>query len=437
MSNSVNIRRAIQDRIFQRMRPGKAVVILGPRRSGKSHLLKEILSQFKGRYIFLNGEDVAVASLLRRQTFTSYFSLLHDNELVLIDEAQKIPGIGNALKFMVDSFPDVKVIATGSSMFDLDQNVGEPLTGRKTTFHLYPFAQQELNQIQDSVAIQSSLEDRLIFGSYPELLKLNSREDKAEYLQEIVNSYLLKDILALDSIRNSQKIFDLLRLLAFQVGAEVSLEELGKMVGMSKNTVERYFDLLSKCFVIQRVQGFSRNLRKEIVKTSKWYFTDNGIRNTIIANLNPLYLRDDTGALWENYMVTERLKYQANTGMLVNNFFWRTYDQQELDWIEDRGGQLYGYEFKWNANKTPKVPVAWANNYPGALFSVVNPSNYIAWITGDGMTSEEKLYQKNLKRKASSGKRGNISKVAASLSGKRKKAGEKKVPKAAKKRKTK
>lgn len=383
------IRRTVFDQLIRDIQPGKVMVILGPRRSGKSHLLKVYLDQFKNNYLFLNGEDAAVGNVIGTRTFTNYHSLIDDNKLLVIDEAQKIQGIGAALKFMVDSFPKLKIIVTGSSMFDLDQNVGEPLTGRKQTFHLYPFSQMELMQVENAVQIQSNLEDRLIFGSYPELLKLASREQKAEYLKEIVNSYLLRDILALDSIRNSQKIYDLLRLLAFQVGKQVSLQELGNSVGMSKNTVERYFDLLTKCFVIHRVQGFSRNLRKEMTKMAKWYFLDNGIRNTIIANHNPLAFRADVGELWENYLVMERLKFQSGTRMLANNFFWRTHDQQELDWLEDRGGKLYGYEFKWNVNKNPKAPAAWSGTYPDAMYSVINPSNYLQWITGKGMSAEE------------------------------------------------
>lgn len=440
MSDVQSIRRAILDDILNRTIPGKAIVILGPRRAGKSHLLREIVALSKEEYIFLNGEDAAVARLLGDRTYTNYGMLIGQHKLLVIDEAQKIPNIGPSLKFLVDSFPDLKIIATGSSMFDLDQNLGEPLTGRKQTYHLYPFAQMELNQVERAVAIKSNLEDRLIFGSYPELQRMSTREEKAEYLKEIVNSYLLKDILALDSIRNSQKIYDLLRLLALQVGQQVSLAELGNAVGMSKNTVERYFDLLEKCFVIQRVQGFSRNMRKEIVKMSKWYFLDNGIRNTIIANHNPLALRTDTGALWENYLVMERMKYQSIKRMLVHNYFWRTYDQQELDWVEDRGGKLYGFEFKWNENKIAKVPSGWASAYPDAVYSVINPSNYLQWISGDGMSSEEKMLVSDIvkPKKAKTKKKSESKKrTSSSVKAKKKKGSDKVTGADAKKRKKK
>ncbi|MEO5644843.1 MAG: ATP-binding protein [Bacteroidia bacterium] len=382
MDKTQTIKRALFDSLVKKILPGKVVVILGPRRTGKSFLLKQILSVVKEKYLLLNGEDNAVVELLQNRRVSNYKKMLGDVRLLVIDEAQKIPGIGFALKLMVDEIEDLKIIATGSSMFDLDQNIGEPLTGRKNTFYLFPLAQMELDQVENAVDIKNNLEDRLIFGSYPELQKLESREAKAEYLKEIVNSYLLKDILSLDSIRNSTKIHDLLRLLALQVGKEVSLEELGRQTGMSKNTVERYFDLLTKVFVIYRVQGFSRNLRKEIVKMSKWYFYDNGIRNTIIANHNPLHLRADVGELWENYLLSERLKFQSYNNVLVNNYFWRTYARQELDWVEDRGGKLYGYEFKWSENKTPKVPSGWIENYPNADFTVINSGNYLDWITG-------------------------------------------------------
>lgn len=408
MSGDYRIYRTVLDQLINKIRPGKVMLILGPRRAGKSHLLDAYVAQTNDRYIFLNGEDDAVGRLIGTRTFTNYASLIGDNKLLIIDEAQKIQGIGPALKFLVDSFPDLKIIATGSSMFDLDQKLGEPLTGRQMVFNLFPFSQLELSQAENVIDTQANLESRLIYGSYPELVNLPTHQQKAEYLKEIVNSYLLKDVLALDSIRNSQKIYDLLRLLALQLGQQVSLQELGAKVGMSKNTVERYLDLMEKCFVIKRVHGFSRNLRNEITKMSKWYFLDNGIRNAIISNLNPLVLRGDVGALWENYLVMERLKYQSDTRMLVNNYFWRTHNQQELDWVEDRGGKLHGFEFKWSPNKTPRVPSAWTDGYPGALFSTINSANYLSWITGDGMSAEEVALlpkQKPVKKSAKKAKK--------------------------------
>ena len=221
---------------------------------------------------------------------------------------------------------------------------------------------------------------RLIYGSYPELAHINSDEEKARYLQELINSYLLKDILMYENVRNSSKIYSLLRLIAFQVGNEVSFHELGQQLSISKNTVERYLDLLSKAFILHKISGYNKNLRKEISKNSKWYFYDNGIRNTLIANLNPLSTRNDIGTLWENYIISERLKYQKYTSMLVHNYFWRTYDRQEIDWIEDRGGKLYAYEMKWNPRKT-KIPKAWGKAYPDSEYKTIHQDNYLDWIS--------------------------------------------------------
>ncbi len=374
-------KRALQDKIIKQLKPNKVVVLIGARRTGKTMLLKEILKQQPDFSLVLNGEDAGTQLVLKDRTIENYKRLLGNKKLLVIDEAQKIPDIGNILKLIADEIKGLKIIVSGSSMFDLNNQLGEPLTGRKITFQLFPAAQMELSDTENLVQTKNKLEERLIYGSYPELLQYTSGEEKAEYLKELVNSYLLKDILAFDNIRNSAKLLDLLRLLAFQTGSEVSLEELGKQLQISKNTVERYMDLLSKVFIIYRVQGFSRNLRKEITKSSKWYFYDNGIRNTLVANLNPLSLRDDKGLLWENYLLSERIKYQAYTGMLVNNYFWRTYQQQEIDWVEERGGKLYAYEIKWKADKKITAPSAWADNYPKTSFEVITSANYLNWIS--------------------------------------------------------
>ena len=237
------------------------------------------------------------------------------------------------------------------------------------------FSQEETHQ-----KTVSHLENRLIYGAYPELEQYEQLIDKTDYLKEILNSYLLKDILAFEGIKKAEKILDLLRLIAFQVGNEVSMQELGKQLGIAKSTVERYLELLTKVFVIFKLKGFSRNLRKEVTKNSKWYFYDNGIRNIIINNMNPISLRNDVGALWENYLASERIKYQNYNRMLVSNYFWRTYDQQEIDWIEDRDGSLHAFEFKWNSKRKSKVPVAWKKTYESATFKIINPETYLDWI---------------------------------------------------------
>jgi hypothetical protein len=280
---------------------------------------------------------------------------------------------------MIDEIDDLKIIITGSSALEINMNAGEPLTGRKFTFNLFALSENEFRQIESGVGKIDKLKERLVLGNYPELLQMDDRKDKIDYLNEMVSAYLLKDILAYESIKNSHTMFNLLRLVAFQIGNEVSLNELGKQLGISKNTVEKYLDLLCKVFILHRVEGYSRNLRKEITKSSRWYFLDNGIRNAVIANFNPISSRNDIGMLWENYMIVERLKYQQYNRISSNNYFWRTYDQQEIDWVEERDGSLFGYELKWQEQKV-KVPPQWAKAYPDASFEVVNSCNYEKWI---------------------------------------------------------
>ncbi len=374
------IKRAIFEKLLKKITPNKVVVLLGARRIGKTVLIGQIIEKIQEPYLLLNGEDVTTIDLLTKRSIENYKRLLGKNKVLIIDEAQKVPEIGKILKLMVDEIKGIKIIVTGSSTFDLTNKLGEPLTGRKITFNLYPFAQMEFSQMENMIQTKANLEEKLIFGSYPELMHHVTREEKTDYLKEIINSYLLKDILIYENIRNSSKLLDLLRLLAFQIGKEVSYQELGRQLEMSKNTVERYLDLLSKVFIIYKVQGFSRNLRKEITKSSKWYFYDNGIRNTLIANHNQLSLRNDVGELWENYLISERIKYQNYTGMLVNNYFWRTYQQQEIDWVEDRGGKLHAYEIKWNPKKKIKVPSAWNEAYPDSEFEVIDQDNYLDWV---------------------------------------------------------
>lgn len=372
------VSRNIEDRIINKLKNNKVIVLLGARRVGKTVLLKQLISKISTDYVIFNGEDINVKELFKTQTIQNFRNLLGSKRLLIIDEAQNIENIGQKLKLMVDEIDDLNIIITGSSAFDISNKTGEPLTGRKYTFNLYPFSESEYNQIEDIIQKPDNLKHRLVFGNYPELIHLNDNKEKKEYLSEVVNSYLLKDILAFENIRNSSKVMNLLRLIAWQVGSEVSYNELGKKLGISKNTVEKYLDLLSKVFILYKVEGFSRNLRKEIVKSSKWYFFDNGIRNTIIANLQNLEFRNDIGILWENYILSERKKYQSNNGIIVNNYFWRTYNGQEIDWIEERDGNLFAYEVKWS--KLAKIPSAWKQAYPDSVFEVINKDNYINWI---------------------------------------------------------
>jgi len=371
--------RELTESILKKLQPNKVVIIFGARRVGKTILVKEILSKIDEPVLSLNGEDINVHDRLSIRTVENYRQLLGSYKVLYIDEAQKISEIGLKLKLMVDEIDGLRVIISGSSAFNIHKNAGEPLTGRKYSFNLYSLSEREYNQIEDNISKQDKIRERLIYGNYPELLHLPDRKDKEDYLNEMVSSYLLKDILVYENIKNSQKIFNLLRLIAFQLGGEVSLQELGKQLSISKNTVEKYLDLLSKVYILHKIEGFSRNLRKEITKNSRWYFLDNGIRNAVIANFNTIESRNDIGQLWENYMISERLKYQEYNRISSNNYFWRTYEQQEIDWVEERDGSLFGYEFKWKESKI-KIPTQWKNAYPNSSFEVININNYNNWI---------------------------------------------------------
>lgn len=372
-----NLKREVYDRLIRNMEPNRVILIFGARRVGKTFLMQEVIKNFNGKTLVLNGEDFDTLSLLENRTVANYRHLLDGIELLAVDEAQNIPDIGAKLKLIADEIKNIRIIATGSSSFDLLNKSGEPLVGRSKQFYLTPFSQKEISAIENTLETKQNLEARLIYGTYPDVVKYKSFEARAEYLKEIVSAYLLKDILSIDGLKNSGKMRDLLRLIAFQLGNEVSYDELGKQLGMSKNTVEKYLDLLSKVFVIHRLGAFSRNLRKEVTKAGKWYFYDNGIRNAIIGNFSPLATRSDVGALWENYLIGEFIKDNYNKGLGQEFYFWRTYDRQEIDLIVEAPNSLLAYEFKWGENK-PKVPVAFSDAYPQAVFQVMNRENYLA-----------------------------------------------------------
>lgn len=377
------IERAIYREFQGQIKPGRVLILLGARRVGKTHLLKQIASKLpEAQTLFLNGEDQRTIDRMAERSVENFKLLLGSATFLFIDEAQNIPDIGGKLKLLVDEMPDVHVIVTGSSMFELNNKLGQPLVGRSHVIQLFPLAQIEYQTQENTVETFSKLEQRLIFGSYPELLNFSDNEEKIDYLEGIVSSYLLKDILAYEGIKKADKIIDLLRLIAFQIGNEVSLDELAiNLKGISRNTIESYLDLLSKVFIIYPVKGFSRNLRKEISKSNRWYFYDNGIRNALIRNYNPLNLRNDQGQLWENYLMAERMKVNAYLKRRVNTYFWRTYDQQEIDLIEESGIDLSAFEFKWKINKV-KIPAAWKNNYPSATFEIIHNENYLNFVLG-------------------------------------------------------
>lgn len=375
------IKRQAYQLIKKKLQPRKVLVLYGPRRVGKTFILEKLKKEYSAEEVkFLNGESLLVQDDLSVLIPERYQALFAKTKLLIIDEAQKVPKTGEVLKMIVDSLPKLKVIASGSASFSLAQKVGEPLTGRKKTIILYPVAAQELINTKGLDYYRSTWEDRLIFGNYPELFNLSSRQKQKEYLDELIDSYLFRDLLEMETVKNAKKIRDLLTLIAFQIGKEVSLTELGNNLGLNKATVGRYLDLLEKSFVIINIRGFSRNLRKEIVKNSRYYFYDNGVRNSLINNFNPLKIRNDSGQLWENYLVLERLKKQKYTGDLSNNYFWRTYDQKEIDWVEEKGGRLYGYEITLS-DKLKKAPKDWLKAYPGSSYQVINKTNFLDFIS--------------------------------------------------------
>lgn len=362
------------------LKPQKVILLLGARRVGKSLLLQHFLKNYKRPYLFLNGEDEDTHQLLAQRSTANYTRILNGTDLLVIDEAQNIPDIGKKLKLMVDTIKGLKVIVTGSSVFDMLNVSGEPLTGRSTSIYLYPIWQGELKE--NALQMKQNLEERLVYGSYPELWHLPSLDDKKKYLSDLVNSYLLKDILVLDGLRNASIVYSLLKMVAYQIGKEVSYNELGNSLGISKNTVEKYLNLLTRVFVLYKVPAYSNNLRKEISKSQRWYFVDNGIRNAVIGDFDPIALRQDSerGMLWENYLFMERLKKNTYLHHPASYFFWRTYDQQEIDLVETHGKKISSFEFKYSSKKIPKKPVAFAKAYPNADFQVVHEKNYPDFI---------------------------------------------------------
>jgi uncharacterized protein len=367
------------------VQPNKVLLIYGPRRVGKTTLLQNYLAKTDFTYKLDSGDNIQTQHLLGSQDFSQILPYVAGYQLLAIDEAQEIPHIGKALKIIVDQVPDIRVIVTGSSSFELAGQTGEPLTGRKRTLSLYPIAQTELlapgmpygfNRYE----LRQNLPDFLIYGSYPEVIQAETKAERVDILTEIANSYLLKDILAFERVRNSRVLLNLLRLIAFQVGGEVSYAELATKVGVDVKTVQRYLDLLEKAFVLYRLTGFSRNLRKEITRHAKYYFWDNGIRNAVVAQFNPLEQRNDVGQLWENFFFIERLKYRTYQAMSANVYFWRTYDQQEIDIVEERDGKLFGYECRWSTKKSVSPPSDWARAYPEAEFTAVTPENYLSFV---------------------------------------------------------
>jgi len=378
----MDIPRLLQETIEGDLGRQKVIMLYGTRRTGKTTLIENIAAKHGNDVLLLQGEDMQVASLLQQRTVANYSQLTNGRKLVIIDEAQAIPEIGKILKLMIDTVKGITIIATGSSSFDLVHSTGEPLVGRNIVYHLYPIAQVELSATEDKLTTVRNLEQRLIYGSYPELWQLKNQQEQENYLKQMVNSYLLKDILTLENVKGADVLFKLLQLLAWQVGGQVSTTELGNTLQLNKITVERYLDLLSKVFIIFPLNGYSNNLRKEVSKSKKWYFYDNGIRNALINNFSPLQNRNDIGQLWEQYILSERMKYNSYRGYQPQYFFWRTYDGQEIDLLElDAKRHLQAMECNWQAQKV-KIPTAFAKAYPEADFTAIHQDNYLDWIIG-------------------------------------------------------
>ncbi|MDD2595626.1 MAG: ATP-binding protein [Bacteroidales bacterium] len=369
------IDRTLENKINNRLFKGKCIIIVGPRQVGKTTLVKHIVKQTDVKSLFLNCDEPDVRQKLTLPTSTQLGVLVSNAELVVIDEAQRVENIGITLKLLIDNFPDKQVIVTGSSALDLSNSINEPLTGRKIEYVLFPFSEIEMIGHTSVLEEQRMLEQRLIYGCYPDVV--NSPSDARIYLNNIVSSYMYKDIFAFQDVRKPEIIEQLLQALALQVGSECSFNELSKLMGISMITIGRYVDLLEKSYVVFHLRSFSRNVRNELKKSRKFYFYDNGVRNALISDFKPLALRTDAGALWENFLVSERLKRNQVTDFYGSSYFWRTTQQQEVDYLEDQDGVLSAFEFKWNTKRHASLTDTFKRNYPNHTFTVVNKDNYL------------------------------------------------------------
>jgi len=356
---------------------GKAIIVSGARQVGKTTMLELILQNYQDKLLVLDGDDITIQELLNRPNTQQIKQIIGNNKLVFIDEAQRIPEIGLTSKIIIDKFKDVQLILSGSSSFDLYSKVNEPLTGRKWTFNLWPVSWEEWQNHVGYVKAEQDVENRLVFGFYPDVLM--HEENPEQVLAELAESYLYKDILMYEGLKKPNAIKKLLQALAFQVGSEVSLQELGQTIGIDPKTVNVYIDILEKAYIIFRLTPLSRNLRNEIKAKNKVYFCDNGIRNAVIGQLQPLAIRQDIGILWENFMVSERVKKISLNNDLRNYYFWRTTQQQEVDYIEEVNGEFFAYEFKWSEKKKIKFPKTFSNNYK-SVNKGINRSNFREFV---------------------------------------------------------
>lgn len=369
------------DNLEKFLKPNKVLMIYGPRQVGKTTLIKEYLKRTTLKYKFDSGDNLRIQELLSSLDFQKILSYAEGYELLVIDEAQNIPNIGKALKILVDETKGIKIIITGSSSFNISQNTGEPLTGRKKTLTLYPISQFELRKKHNKYDLQEKLEEFLIYGSYPEVVTAKNIKTKIEILNELADSYLLKDILSFFSLKKPHVILNLLKLLAFQIGSQVSLNELALNLKVDIKTVINYLDILEKAFVIKKITAFSRNLRNEITKSCKYYFLDTGIRNAVINQFNKIDLRNDIGQLWENFLFIERTKKLSYKGLHTDICFWRTYAGNEIDFVEEKDGKINAFEAKWNIKTSAHAPKEWRVNYTSTVFKVIHKENYLDFVS--------------------------------------------------------
>jgi len=360
----------------------RVTAIYGARRTGKTTLVNNYLqTQVNRRILRTTGEDIVTREVIESQSVKRLLEWAEDYDIVFIDEAQNIPSIGRGLKMLIDARPELNIIVTGSASFDLANKLGEPLTGRQTPLQLFPISVRELKKMKNAHEIKQELNDYLVYGMYPEVLTAKTASKRKMILDELTRSYLLKDILQIEKVKDPTLLFRLLALLAHQIGSEVSLTELASKLGIDKNTVARYLYLLEKCFVIYNLRGLSRNMRNEVTKTGKYYFYDVGVRNALIQNYSPIEMRDDIGSLWENFVIMERVKKQVYGDIYANNYFWRTWERQEIDFVEEKGGKLYAYEIKWGRRSHRNPPSQWQEQYrTESEFSVINQDNFIEWV---------------------------------------------------------
>lgn len=373
------INRVLADFVSKRLHSGKAIVILGPRQVGKTTLIRHILHSKMDETLWLNADEEDVRLMLSEASTVRLRSLIGKKSIVVIDEAQRIVDVGLKLKLITDGIPDVQLIVSGSSALEIANRINEPLTGRKWEYNLYPISFEEMTKHHGLLDEMRLLPHRLVFGYYPDVI--NFPGDEREVLTQLADSFLYKDILSHEAFRKTDKVVNLLKALAFQVGSQVSYNELSKLVGLESRTIEKYIELLEQSFVIFRISGFSRNLRTELKKGKKIYFYDNGIRNALIGNLQQIESRSDVGVLWENFVFSERKKYLHYHRHHAQMYFWRTTEQQEVDYLEEMDGKLSAYEIKWKEKQNHKISMTFTRNYPDAACKIIHPGNIHEFIS--------------------------------------------------------